>query len=435
MSRTFLIKLLSLIACLSLLAFPLAGGGLAAAEVDLLVGLKLPLHVAPDGTLFANLSYSNKGGPASPEDTWVKLTLPAEVTFVSAVDKEGGPLPPDDVAGNELTWVIGALPADSVWGHIWVTVQLVEGLAEGTTLTFGGEVGSSAAETNVDNNIIEVSSEVCDMAGSTKQAQSGQVKPGDSVLYTITLQLAARKGVGETAQRMVTLIDELPPAHQVRFLGWENAPYGTLDGNQLHWQGQVRADQPVKLQYRLGIEGDVPPGTVITNRARVMWTGGELELEPVDVQVYLTDDDHMFGPGGGQWQHAYGVTIDVPPDALQEMTRFQLRAMFEENPPEDVPAGWKFANRAFEMKAFQFGEIHQFNQPLTITIDCPDEIPGLQQHTLRLWYRKGPGEPWAMLGEPVRHQNGQISFTTDHFTEFALFGQAGYRMLLPMIKN
>jgi len=435
MSRTYLIKLLSLIASLSLLAFPLAGEGQAAAEVDLVVGLKLPLHVAPDGTLLANLSYSNKGSLASPDDTWAKLILPAEVTFVSAVDKEGEPLSPDVVAGNELTWVIGALPADSVWGHIWVTVQLAEGLVEGTRLTFGGEVGSSAAETNLDNNLIEVSSEVCDMAGSTKQAQSGQVKPGDSVLYTITLQLAARKGAGETAQRMVTLIDELPPAHQVRFLGWENTPYGTLDGNQLRWQGQVRAGEPVKLQYRLGIEGDLPPGTVITNRARVMWAGGEMELEPVDVQVYLTDDDHMFGPGGGQWQHAYGVTIDVPPGAVQEMTRFQFRPLFEENPPEDVPPGWKFANRAFEMKAFQFGEIHQFGQPLTITINCPDEIPGLQQHTLRLWYRAGPGEPWAMLGDPVKHQNGQISFTTDHFTEFALFGQAGHRVLLPLIKN
>ena len=46
-------------------------------------------------------------------------------------------------------------------------------------------------------------------------------------------------------------------------------------------------------------------------------------------------------------------------------------------------------------------------------------------------YRAGPGEPWAMLGEPLQHRNGEITFSTDHFTQFALFGEAGVRDEIP----
>ena len=440
MSHKFFYKLLSMVACLGLFVFPLAGAGQAAGlddgEVDLVIGLKVPLHTAPGGTLVANLSYSNAGTLPSPDDTLVKLVLPVGVSFLSAMDKDGLDLPPDEESGNELIWIVDALPAGSCCAHVWVTVEVAKDLAEGTLLTFKGEISSSADENNLDNNVIEVSSEVCDMAGSTKQAQSGQVKPGDVVTYTIMLRLAARNGPAVPAERQVILTDDLPPAQQVRFLGWVNTPSGTYDGAQLRWQGQVSASEPVMLQYRLGIEGDVPPGTVITNKARIQWAGGEMELEPVDVQVYLTEDDHMFGPDGGQWQHAYGMTLNLPQYAVQEMTRFQFRPLFEDKIPGDTPPGWIYAHRAFEMNAFHFGEIHQFNQPITVTISYnPQEIPALVHQTLRLWYRNGPGEPWAMLGEPVAHQYGQIHFVTDHFTEFALFGQMGYSVFLPLIKH
>jgi hypothetical protein len=69
----------------------------------------------------------------------------------------------------------------------------------------------------------------------------------------------------------------------------------------------------------------MPPGDHVTNQARIQWSGGEMDLEPVETEIYLTEDDHMFGPGGGEWQHAWGLTLEVPPNAVQEMTRFQFR--------------------------------------------------------------------------------------------------------------
>jgi hypothetical protein len=45
-------------------------------------------------------------------------------------------------------------------------------------------------------------------------------------------------------------------------LGWvREQPNATYDGEKLRWQDKVRAGEPLVLQYRLGIEGDVPSGS------------------------------------------------------------------------------------------------------------------------------------------------------------------------------
>ena len=50
-----------------------------------------------------------------------------------------------------------------------------------------------------------------------------------------------------------------------------------------------------------------------------------------------------------------------------------------------------YAQRAFELTAFRFVEVHQFGQPITVHYN----VIGLKQETLRLWFRNGEGEPWA----------------------------------------
>ena len=76
--------------------------------------------------------------------------------------------------------------------------------------------------------------------------------------------------------------------------------------------------EPVQLRYRLGVEGDVPPGTVISNEATVGWRGRRLRLGPVATVVTAPHGVMGVGPGqGGQVQHRYGVTLDVPPGAVR----------------------------------------------------------------------------------------------------------------------
>ncbi|MBI5566201.1 MAG: hypothetical protein HY870_14990 [Chloroflexi bacterium] len=197
----------------------------------------------------------------------------------------------------------------------------------------------------------------------------------------------------------------------------------------------MRTGEPVSLQYRLGVETDVPPGTVITNGAMLRWSNGEMQLGPVTTVVTMPQYAHLFDPNGGQWQHAYGVDLDVPPHAVSETTRFQFREM-SQTEIISGPPGRLYAHRAFELTAFRFGEVHQFGQPITITLHYSDtDVSGLKQETLRLWYRNSAGEPWAVLGEPVRIMSGTLAFTTTHFTEFALFAEGAYKVQLPLLSR
>ncbi len=407
---------------------------LAAGQVDVTIDLTAPTHVAPNSQFVVNIAYANIGTEAAP-DVQVTATLPDGVQFITATDRWGAPLLPPSITGNVLVWDMGLLPPDSCCGHILITEQVNGSLAEGTALTNTATLATTTVESDTTNNTAGVVSVVCDMAGSAKQVHAGEVMPGDVLTYTIVLDLARRSGGPQQVQeRLVELSDTMPFSHQVRFPGWTGDVTGTHDGQMLQWQGRVRAGEPLTLQYRLGVEGVVTPGTVLTNLAHLRWMSGSMQLGPVTTVVTLPHYARMIGPNGDEWQHEYGVTLTVPPDAVTDTTRFQFRPLTS----TDIisgPPGWMFAHRAFEVTAFHFGQdVHQFGQPITLTIHYSDtDVAGLKRETLRLWYRNGPGEPWAILGEPVRVMSGTHVYTTTHLTQFALLGEAAYRVFLPMV--
>ena len=435
-NRRTLIVLASTLGVVLVSLLLLGAAGMAAAaegEIDLGVTLRAPEHVAPDSTFVINLAYSNTGTLASPADTWASVTLPDGVSFVGATDRQGAPLSPDQIQGNTITWVLGALPAGECCGHILITVQTASDLPEETALQVSAEIGSSAVETNMANNTADVTSTICDMAGSTKQVQAREIKPGDILTYTITLNLAKRMVMTDMQSRQVTLTDTLPNQNQVRFLGWTGEVQGEVVGQELRWQGQVRAGEPLKLQYRLGVVGDVVSGTVITNGAHLAWGGGKFDIDPVTTTVTLPPYARMIGPQGYTWRHEQGVDIEVPPHTVTDTTRFEFRPITDTHKMQGPP-GWMFAHQAFELTAFRFGEVNQFGQSITLTVHFkPEDLAGLKQNTLRLWYRNGPGEAWKMLGEPLQSGPGYLSFQTNHFTEFALFGEANFHIHLPMV--
>jgi uncharacterized repeat protein (TIGR01451 family) len=409
---------------------------LAAGQADVTIDLTAPTHVAPNSQFVVNIAYANIGTEAAP-DVQVTATLPDGVQFITATDRWGAPLLPASITGNVLAWDIGLLPAGSCCDHILIAEQVNASLAEGTALTNTATIATTAVESDTMNNTASAVSVVCDMAGSIKQVHANEVMPGDVLTYTIVLDLARRSGGPQQVQeRVVELSDTLPFSHQVRFLGWTGDVTGTHDGQTLQWQGGVRAGEPLTLQYRLGVEGAVTPGTVLTNLAhlRSLGVSGTMQLGPVTTVVTLPHYARMIGPNGDEWQHEYGVTLTVPPGAVTDTTRFQFK-LLTNTEPISGPPGLMFAHRAFEVTAFRFGQdVHQFGQPLTITVHYSDtDVAGLKRETLRLWYRNSPGEPWAMLGEPVRVMSGTHVYTTTHLTQFALFGEAAYRVFLPMV--
>ena len=180
----------------------------------------------------------------------------------------------------------------------------------------------------------------------------------------------------------------------------------------------------------------MPPGTVLTNVARMGWAGRHMQLGPVTSVVTLPHGMLGLGPNqGGQVQHRYGVTLDVPRGAVSDTTRFQIQPLLTDTPPITPPGGLLFAHRAFEMTALRFGEqVRQFSQPLTITVNYSDtDVQGLRRETVRLWTREGPEGPWNMLGEPVRVMSGALAFTTNHLSQFALFGEGEFKVYMPLV--
>jgi hypothetical protein len=403
-------------------------------QVDLTLDMSAPMHVAAGSQYIVNVSYANIGTEAAP-DSWVTAIIPTGTAFITATDRWGAPLPPELGVSGVLTWYLTALPPDSQRGHIFISLAVDEGLPEGHILTTTASIATTAVESDTTNNAASVASTVCDMAGSTKQVHARQVMPGDALTYTIGISLAQRFGGGMNG-RWVTLTDTLPFSHQVRFLGWRGTMTGTqIDGHTLRWQGRVRAGEPLSLQYRLGVEGTITPGMIITNVAWLGWGEGQMRLGPVTTVVTLPRHGLVVGPWQGGQLRAHGVTLTIPPGAVTDTTRFQLGPLFTDTRPSPSPPGLIFAHRAFALNAFRFGQdVNQFGQPLTITIGFSEtDLAGLQRETVRLWTRHGPLVPWARLGEPVRTMSGTLVFTTTHFSQFALFGAGKYLHYLPLV--
>jgi hypothetical protein len=407
-------------------------------DMDLAVSLKAPDHVAAGSTFVVNVAYFNLGTEVAP-DAELSVTLPAATQFVTATDRWGAPLPPDAIAGDVLSWSFEGLacysPVDECCGHVLITLEVDEGLADGTELTTSATIATSADDADMSNNEASVVSVVCAMAGSTKQVQSGYAMPGGVLTYTITLSRAHQAG-GEQ-WNWVVLTDTLPFSHQARFLGWQGTVTGTMhDAQMLLWQGRVQAGEPFQLEYRLGIEGIVSAATLITNVAMVQWEEQRMQLGPVTTVVTLPHGFLGLGPNqDGEVTHRYGVSLTIPPGAVTDTTRFQIGPLYSETHPITPPGGLFFAHRAFEASAYRFGDpVGHFNAPLTITMKYSDtDVVGLKRNTLRLWTRTGPEGPWAVLGEPARVMSGAMVYTTTHLSQFALFGQGQYRFHLPVI--
>jgi len=286
---------------LGMFAVALSVAGVSAAvttedQADLAIAVNAPDHVAVDANFVANIAYENAGTAIAPA-VRVTATLPSGTQFVTSTDRWGAALRPDLIDGNVLVWNMGSLPADSCCGHILLTLKTAADLAEGTPLTTTAEIATTAVESDTTDNLAEVVSVVCDMAGSTKLVHAGWAMPGDVLTYTLQLQYQHR--AGEPNQRWVALTDTLPFSHQVRFLGWVGSITGTQHQSQtLSWQGQVRADEPLSLRYRLGVEMTVTPGTIIANGAMLRWSNGEMQLGPVTTVVTMSQNAYMFGPNG-----------------------------------------------------------------------------------------------------------------------------------------
>ena len=102
MDRIARIGLLTLAVSVGLTAVILVASTLSVAavgEMDLVIEMKAPTHVAADSAFVVNVSYANLGSQAAP-DNWVRVTVPPGTQFVEATYAGGAPRPPDVIDGR-----------------------------------------------------------------------------------------------------------------------------------------------------------------------------------------------------------------------------------------------------------------------------------------------------------------------------------------------
>ena len=130
------------------------------------------------------------------------------------------------------------------------------------------------------------------------------------------------------------------------------------------------------------------------------------------------------------------LTLDaMAPEHVASGSMFEVKIIYYNFGTVVAPDAWVTATlpagTTFITATDRWGEPLPLNRPLTITMNYTDAV-GLKRETVRMWTRTVPEGPWAVLGEPARVMSGTLTFTTTHFTQFALFDEAKYKVYLPL---
>jgi uncharacterized repeat protein (TIGR01451 family) len=212
--------------------------------------------VLPGGAVTYTVVLSNSGG--SPANN-VALTdiLPVGVDFGAWVQQGAATL-----TGRTVTWGPNTLPSDGKVTLSFTSVVTTNPAYLGAVITNTAQYASTNAGSGNHAVGFTIASAPA-LATSTKTASaSGQVKPGDLVTYTITLN-----NTGGT-DAAVRITDTLVSAYTVlNRMSFTESPTGTLA-----WQGNVPAGRSVTLQFVVKVVGftQLPIGkTMLGNSATV----------------------------------------------------------------------------------------------------------------------------------------------------------------------
>ncbi len=128
------------------------------------------------------------------------------------------------------------------------------------------------------------------------------------------------------------------------------------------------------------------------------------------------------------------TVVQVPPDAITEEIVLVLVPVDSVAPP----AGLAFAHHAFDLDAYRDGALlpgFAFEVPVQLTVDYSDaDVAGLDEESLepRAW----TGGQWSTDGITITDRdtlNNRLEATVAHLSTFAVFGEAKYRLYMPLV--
>lgn len=192
-------------------------------------------------------------------------TLPLSTTYVSST---GGPEPV--VNGNQVVWHLSSIPGRYQLGYqgdIYLTVYIPESVPLGTVLT-NTAVITTLNDTNLTNNVDD---DVHTVVAATrdlyvdKTLYDGTALPGNDLTYRIYY-----RNYGNAHLPGTIITDTLPAGTTFVSASGDFTP--TVAGNTVVWRlgtvpGYYAPGYSGYLYVTVHIPDDIPPGTVLRNRA------------------------------------------------------------------------------------------------------------------------------------------------------------------------
>lgn len=234
---------------------------------------------APGDTLTYTIVLRNTGTGAA---TDVVVSDPIDASLANAATTNGR------LTAGAIVWDKATLPAlASVAAGATITLtftaQIRSPLANGTVISNQASVRAGNVTTPVlsddpntpaanDPTRITVQSSATPVISKTVQDQNGgDVVPGDTLVYTITIE-----GRGNAPLLNVVLTDPVP----TQLTNIQPSAGGQLSGNTITWNSQttpglarINPGQSVQVTFTARVQANLADGTVIANQGRVQATG------------------------------------------------------------------------------------------------------------------------------------------------------------------
>jgi len=217
----------------------------------------------------------------------------------------------------------------------------------------------------------------------------------------------------------------------------DTLPAHALPGGTLVWTPAITAPGGVwvgrvVVTVEAGYTGPLTSVVEVTSDEGATGTDEHAFVVAEDViSVGVAEGGVLVAAGAG----GMTATIQVPPGAVAVPTQLAYTALSD---VAGAPSGFTFAGRAFTLDAYQNGEIRHglfFEVPITVTIHYTEaDVSDLDEGSLELRYwNEGV---WVADGIAVVERDAvgrRLVARIEHLSEFAMFGQGGYTVYLPLV--
>lgn len=171
------------------------------------------------------------------------------------------------------------------------------------------------------------------------------------------------------------------------------------------------------------VVGNTASGPVVGNTASGSYTGGGSvsvpvyngsALENVGTSTVSPTEKATVKTTDGS------VTIDFPAGSFSSATEVKVGLAKESNLTVPKPTGTQVVGPIFTITAGDKEHI-KLGQPVTITVKYDAEkLANINLRRMAVFYQDEVSGEWLYMGATVNSKDGTISFTTDHFSTYAV---------------